>query len=111
MLPDEYQELAMRTAGKNVRGDIKYSMAGVAAEAGEYADVVKKFCYHDTLTFFEARQLAIKELGDVLWGIAQAADAWNTTIEEIMVKNIEKLKLRYPDGFTAADAKERKDGG
>lgn len=42
-----------------------------------------------------------KELGDCLWMIAEACDVLGTDLDEIMEMNIEKLKKRYPDGFSA----------
>ena len=45
------------------------------------------------------RDKMIKELGDVAWYLAETAYALDVPLEEVMVKNIEKLKARYPEGF------------
>lgn len=97
MTLDEFQKAAMRTAGHN-RGNIAYSMGGIGGESGEYVDVVKKHLFHGKGRPESARE-ALLELGDLLWGIAQAADAWGHTLEEVAEANIAKLKRRYPQGF------------
>lgn len=48
-----------------------------------------------------------EELGDMLWYIALAARAIGTDFETLMQKNIEKLKVRFPDKFTEENAVER----
>ena len=40
-----------------------------------------------------------KELGDVAWYLAEAATALDMSLEDIFQANIDKLKMRYPDGF------------
>lgn len=105
---NEYQAAALRTAGSN-RGSITYSMGGVGGEAGEYIDVVKKYLFHGNLSTDEAKSKAKKELGDLLWGVAQAADAWGFTLEEVAAENIAKLLVRYPTGFTPEAARARLD--
>lgn len=105
---NEYQAQALRTAGPKCRGDKAYSMGGVGGEAGEYVDVVKKFLWHETPEQ-TARQNALKELGDLMWGLAQAADAWGLSLSEIAEANIAKLRLRYPDGFTVQASAARVD--
>ena len=40
-----------------------------------------------------------KELGDVAWYLAEAATALDISLEDIFQANIDKLKMRYPDGF------------
>lgn len=105
---NDYQAEALRTAGPTVRGDLAYSMGGVGGEAGEYLDVVKKHLWHGK-DHDASRQQALKELGDLLWGIAQAADAWGWTLDEVARANVVKLRLRYPAGFTPAAAAAKAD--
>lgn len=71
---------------------------GMSAEAGEFTEVVKKIIlqgkpYNEENIFHMKR-----ELGDQLWYIAQACMALDTTIEEILKMNYEKLSARYPEG-------------
>ncbi|MGN0518875.1 MAG: MazG nucleotide pyrophosphohydrolase domain-containing protein, partial [Acutalibacteraceae bacterium] len=49
----------------------------------------------------------IKELGDIAWYIAETATALDVTLEEVLAKNIEKLKRRYPDGFAISKSTNR----
>ena len=105
---DEYQRLALRTAGGKIRGSLAYSMGGIGGEAGEYVDVVKKHLFHDK-PYAESREKALKEIGDTMWGCAQAADAWGASLEEVAQANIEKLRQRYPEGFSAEAARNRAD--
>lgn len=51
-----------------------------------------------------------KELGDCLWMIAEACDALGTDIDTVMQMNIDKLKARYPEGFTVENSLHRKVG-
>lgn len=104
---NDYQTAALRTAGPN-RGNLAYSMGGVGGESGEYVDVVKKHLFHGK-PYDVSRVNALKELGDLQWGIAQAADAWGFTLEEVAAANISKLTQRYPRGFTTEAAAARAD--
>ncbi len=81
---------------------------GIAGEAGEVADHIKKHFFHGARL---DRDKIIKECGDTLWYIAQVLNAVNSSVEEAMKLNIEKLRKRYPDGhFTEKDAQLQRDG-
>ena len=71
---------------------------GLTAEAGEFTEVVKKIIlqgkpYNEDNVFHMKR-----ELGDICWYIAQACMALDTTFDEIIEMNVEKLEARYPGG-------------
>ena len=71
---------------------------GLTAEAGEFTEVVKKIVlqgkpYNEDNVFHMKR-----ELGDICWYIAQACMALDTTFDEIIEMNVEKLEARYPGG-------------
>ena len=71
---------------------------GLCAESGEFTEVVKKIIlqgkpYNEDNVFHMKR-----ELGDICWYIAQACMALDTTFDEIIEMNVEKLKARYPGG-------------
>ena len=72
---------------------------GLCGESGEAIEIVKKHMFHGREL---DRDALIKELGDVAWYIARAADALEVPMEEIFQRNIEKLRKRYPDGFVKA---------
>lgn len=48
-----------------------------------------------------------EELGDIAWYLAEASSALDCSLEEILVSNIEKLKKRYPQGFSEVDSINR----
>ena len=71
---------------------------GLTAESGEFTEIVKKIIlqgkpYNEDNVFHMKR-----ELGDICWYIAQACMALDTSFDEIMEMNVEKLKARYPGG-------------
>lgn len=79
---------------------------GLCGESGETADMIKKCIMYGKP--IEVEKLK-KECGDVLWYMAVILDAMNSSFEEVMQMNIDKLESRYPEGFTEAAAIERKD--
>ncbi|MBC8333536.1 MAG: nucleoside triphosphate pyrophosphohydrolase family protein [Anaerolineae bacterium] len=96
---NEYQQLAQRTAGAGGDGEHRLIVAalGLAGEAGEFANIVKKHTAHGHK--FGAEIFA-DELGDVLWYLAEAASAVGISLEKIAQDNVEKLRQRYPEGFS-----------
>ena len=84
---------------------------GLTAEAGEFTEVVKKIIlqgkpYNEDNVFHMKR-----ELGDICWYIAQACMALDTTFDEIIEMNVDKLKARYPGGeFDVHKSENRKVG-
>jgi NTP pyrophosphatase (non-canonical NTP hydrolase) len=71
---------------------------GLAAESGEFTEVVKKIFlqgkpYNEDNVFHMKR-----ELGDICWYLAQACMALDTTFNEVLEMNYEKLSARYPEG-------------
>lgn len=79
---------------------------GLAGEAGEYAELIKKAYGHGHKLDPDK---ALKELGDVLWYTADSARLQGIDLEVIGSTNIEKLKTRYPDQFTTANSTARVD--
>ena len=84
---------------------------GLTAEAGEFTEVVKKIIlqgkpYNEENIFHMKR-----ELGDICWYLAQACMALDTTFDEIIEMNVDKLKARYPGGeFDVHKSENRKEG-
>ncbi len=105
---NEYQELAMRTVNKELtkKDMLVNSVMGLNGEAGEAIDLVKKHLFHGHDLNKES---LIKELGDIAWYLAEAATSLDVELEEIFVKNVEKLKKRYPEGFSKIDSINRDD--
>jgi len=80
---------------------------GLSAEAGEFGDLVKKCLFQGKELNKENRELMIKELGDVMWYLAQGCMALGVTIDEVLWANIDKLEKRYPNGFEVARSENR----
>jgi NTP pyrophosphatase (non-canonical NTP hydrolase) len=105
---DQYQSLANRSSGAGGDGEQRLivSALGLAGEAGEFANLVKKMTAHGHPFNKQALE---DELGDVLWYLAEAATAAGLNLEEIANQNIQKLIERYPDGFNQEDSINRPD--
>jgi hypothetical protein len=99
----EYQHLAMRTRGKynSVNAQSACALLGLAGKTGEYIDLQKKMLFHDKP--IEVRD-QMQEMGDILWYLALECDAKGWSLDTIAGLNIEKLKKRYPDGFSTEAA-------
>lgn len=74
------------------------SAMGLAAEAGEYAEIVKKITFQGKPYNQDNRIHMIKELGDCIWYITNACRALGVSLDEIIVENVKKLESRYPGG-------------
>ena len=100
MTVNDYQKLAMTTLNRSLsqKEILVNAVMGLCGESGEATDIVKKHLFqgHD----LDKEKLA-KELGDIAWYLAEAATALDVNLEDIFAANIEKLKLRYPEGFDA----------
>jgi NTP pyrophosphatase (non-canonical NTP hydrolase) len=103
---DEYQRLALRTEapGRAQRERLLNAALGLCGEAGEFADSLKKWGFHSHP--LDADELR-KELGDVLWYAALACDALGLRLGDVMAENIDKLRRRYPDGFSSERSLQR----
>jgi len=71
---------------------------GMSAEAGEFTEVVKKIVFQGKPVNEENLFHLKRELGDIMWYVAQACMGLDTTIDEIIEMNVDKLKSRYPGG-------------
>lgn len=83
---------------------------GICAEGGEFTEIVKKCVFQgkpmDEHTIYHLK----REMGDILWYIAQGCIALDTSIEDVLYMNIEKLEARYPDGFESFRSENREEG-
>lgn len=108
MTGNEYQKLASRTINKNLNTvEAEYhALHGMAGEVGEIHSLYQKvYQGHD----MDSEHLK-KELGDLLWFIAEFCTANDWKLEDIMQMNIDKLKARFPDGFDAEHSLHRQEG-
>ncbi len=98
---DEYQKRAQETAIANPDPlmDKTIWAMGVAGEAGEVIEKWKKIvAYHEGVISEEDRKELGKELGDVVWYIAQFAQSLDLSLDEIMQQNLAKLADRKKRG-------------
>lgn len=131
MKAKKYQNLAMRTndgkgtdrleewireeTGAEYKGDVMIEneidaggllngCLGLSGEAGELNDLVKKWIFHKKPL---DREHMKKEIGDVCWYIADICHSMGFNLDEIFQMNIDKLKARYPEGFSERRANNR----
>ena len=97
MTISEYQSLAARTMNR-LCDNLVAAGLGVAGEAGEVADLIKKVrCQGHDLE--SVRGKLLEEAGDLAWYIALLCTALGESMEDVLRDNIQKLRARYPDGF------------
>jgi len=106
MTINEYQKLAMTTLNPELdKKDVLINgVMGLCGESGEVIDIVKK---HLAQGHELDKEKIIKELGDVAWYMAEIATVLDVKLEEVFVQNIEKLKKRYPEGFSVEKSVNR----
>lgn len=105
----EYQQRSRATAIYPDAGfNLGYPAMGLGSEAGEVLNVVKKV-YRDRrgLVTEEVRQKIKKELGDVLWYVAQVATEAKLDLGEVALENLEKLSSRQKRGTLRGDGDDR----
>ena len=106
MTINQYQKEAMRTASEKCRSLANCAM-GLAGEAGECTDIIKKHLFHGHEL---DREHLAKELGDVAWYIAVGAEVIGYDLETVLQMNVDKLRARYPTGFSTDRSLYRAEG-
>ena len=98
MKVSEYQDLAARTINRklSVQQIQLHALHGLCAEVGEIHGLFQKYFQGHSFTADDLR----KEIGDCLWMIAELCTANGWSLESVLAENIEKLKKRFPDGFS-----------
>lgn len=105
---DTYQTLTTRTLNPALDADARLldAAAGLAEEAGEVLGAVRKHLFqqrpldHSALT---------RELGDALWCLSAVATSIGVSLGDVAHTNLDKLRARYPDGFSMEASHERVD--
>lgn len=98
----DYQRFCLKTAKKFKNKDIEILTwgLGIAGEAGDVASCIKK-----TVSHKNDQKSGIREnIGDTLWYSAMICNFYGWELQEILEENLEKLKDRYPRGFTLKNA-------
>ncbi len=104
-----YTEEVLRTyMGEDTWVDkLTLGALGLAGEAGEVVDAIKKWSYHGHLLDQKALLL---ELGDVLWYLVLVGSVFGWSLEQLVAANVVKLRKRYPDGFETVRSVHREEG-
>ena len=84
---------------------------GIAAEGGEFAEIVKKMVFQGKPWNEDNREHLIIELGDVMWYVAQACMALDVPIDDVIRGNVKKLEKRYPGGSFSVEKSEVRAAG
>jgi|TARA_Y100000994_G_scaffold116832_1_gene95894 NTP pyrophosphatase (non-canonical NTP hydrolase) len=84
---------------------------GICAEAGEFTEIVKKIVFQGKPVNEDNIYHMKRELGDVMWYVMQGCMALDTSLDEIIEMNVEKLQKRYPGGeFDVHYSENRQEG-
>lgn len=108
MKANEYQKLAARTINNNLTKLCKeyHALHGMVGEIGEIHSLYQKTYQGHEYTEEHMK----KEIGDLLWFIAEYCTVCDWKLEDIMQMNIDKLKARFPEGFEVDKSLHRKEG-
>lgn len=102
----EVQRTTARTSATSLDGALAMTAMGLAGETGEVCDILKKYVFHAHELDRDKLEL---EIGDVAWYLAALCNALNVPLKEVLDKNVEKLRKRYPSGFSAERSKDREE--
>lgn len=113
LISGQYQTDAARTLWERPQKELSncqtmavWCALGLAGEAGEVVELIKKWAFHNHPY---PEEKIIKELGDTLWYVAGLCTTLGLSMTDVMQINIDKLKERYPNGFSYNDSINRKD--
>ena len=105
----DYQKAAAQTAIYPQRGEVvglMYTALGFAGEGGELANKIKKML-RDGLPVEGIQDFAKKELGDMLWYVAETASQLDLDLNEIAEANVDKLFSRKDRGVLGGSGDDR----
>ena len=88
---------SLNAKGANIER-LTTAAVGISAEGGEFMEIVKKMVFQGKPWNDDNREHLIIELGDAMWYVMQACSALDVSLEDVVAKNVEKLKKRYPGG-------------
>lgn len=104
----EYQEAAARTIRMDLTLDeaVQHGLYGLSAETGEVSGIFQKQLQGHPVN----AEHIMKELGDVLWMVAEICTGLRIDLDDVAALNISKLRARYPHGFDPDRSMHRRDG-
>lgn len=103
----EYQELSTRTMreGSFLMKSLNCAL-GMSGEVGEVIDMIKK-------STFQGHELnkpdLVEELGDVMFYVCNLATIYHIDMSKVLQCNVDKLRIRFPEGFSEEASKQRAD--
>ena len=103
---NDYQKFARETA--IYKDGIFYPALGLCGESGEVADKIKKI-YRDNngIISEDNKEQLVKEMGDVLWYLANMATDLNVTLEYVARKNVEQIQIRQQKNLIHGEGDNR----
>ena len=110
--PEAFLYRLQELEGQGFRSErLLTASVGMCAEAGEFTEIVKKIIFQGKPVNEENMFHLKRELGDIMWYVAQACMGLDISLDEIMEMNVDKLKARYPGGeFDVHYSENRKEG-
>jgi|TARA_E500000081_G_scaffold7987_1_gene9463 NTP pyrophosphatase (non-canonical NTP hydrolase) len=103
-----YQQKSRETAIYKSELKLLYPALGLAGEAGEVCEKIKKIYRDKDGEMSSNDRLDIrKELGDVLWYISQIACDIDVTLASVATANLEKLRVRKENGTLGGSGDDR----
>jgi NTP pyrophosphatase (non-canonical NTP hydrolase) len=107
MTLDEYQSAAARTVNPKLSDTERLvdAAAGLSEEAGEILGLVRKHAFQSHALPRDTLQI---ELGDALWCLAMTAHSAGISLEQVAATNVNKLRARYPHGYSDGASQERR---
>ena len=108
MTLSEYQQLAARTINPTLARSeqLSHGLFGLCGEVGEIHSLFQKeYQGHDY-----SDEHLLKEIGDCLWMLAEICTSKGLCLEDAGITNIEKLKARFPEGFSSEKSLNRAEG-
>lgn len=103
----EYQALARRTQNNELAIEEKerHALFGMASEVGEIHAIYQKVYQGHVMDYMQV----VDEMGDLMWFMAELADAIGVSLDDVADHNIGKLKKRYPQGFDVEHSVHREE--
>lgn len=108
MTLNQYQKLADRTVNKKLYfiEQATHALHGMVSEVGELHSIYQKVYQGHPLDQTHCK----KEVGDLLWFIAEYCTSMGWNLGDVAQMNIDKLMARYPDGFDKEHSLNRAEG-
>ena len=108
MTGNEYQKSASRFINRDLSNNevLYHALHGMVGEIGELHSLYQKVYQGHKF----GDEHAIKELGDILWFVAEYCTAMSWNLDDVMQINIDKLSARYPNGFESEKSLHRAKG-